>query len=43
MRAARAQKGTDCYLVVLAGKHGGKVATTDEALAATYPDICELI
>jgi predicted nucleic acid-binding protein len=34
---------TDYYLVALAGKNGGKLATMDEALAATFPDVCELI
>ncbi|MBL8237769.1 MAG: hypothetical protein JNM66_10145 [Bryobacterales bacterium] len=34
---------TDYYLVALAGKNGGKLTTMDEALAATFPDICELI
>ena len=34
---------TDYYLAALAGKKGGKLATMDEALAATFPDICELI
>ena len=34
---------TDYYLVALAGKNGGKLATLDKSLAATFPDVCELI
>jgi len=34
---------TDYYLVALAEKNGGKLATMDEALAATFPDVCELL
>lgn len=34
---------TDYYLVALAGKNGGKLATMDESLAAFFPDVCELI
>ena len=34
---------TDFYLAALAGKNGGKLATMDKALAACFPDVCELI
>ncbi|MBI2688081.1 MAG: PIN domain-containing protein [Acidobacteria bacterium] len=34
---------TDFYLVALAGKNGGRVATMDESLAAFFPEVCELI
>lgn len=34
---------TDFYLAALAGKNGGKLATMDKALAASFPDLCELI
>ena len=34
---------TDFYLAALTGKNGGKLATMDKALAASFPDVCELI
>lgn len=34
---------TDAYLVAIARANGGRVATFDRALAATYPDATELI
>lgn len=34
---------TDFYLVALAGKNGGRLATLDAALAALFPEVCELI
>ena len=34
---------TDFYLVALAGKNGGRLATLDESIAAQFPDACELV
>ena len=34
---------TDAYLVALATVHGGRVVTFDQALAATYPAVTELV
>lgn len=34
---------TDFYLVALAGKNGGRLATMDASLAASFPEVCELI
>lgn len=34
---------TDAYLVALATAHGGRVVTFDQALAATYPAVTELV
>ena len=34
---------TDAYLASLARKHGGRLATFDQGLAALHPDVTELI
>ncbi|MFT3755407.1 MAG: PIN domain-containing protein [Pseudoxanthomonas sp.] len=34
---------TDAYLATLARKHGGKLATFDQGLAALHPDVVELL
>ncbi|MFT4180116.1 MAG: PIN domain-containing protein [Thermomonas sp.] len=34
---------TDAYLASLARRHGGKLATFDQGLAALHPDVVELI
>ncbi|MFT4257415.1 MAG: PIN domain-containing protein [Pseudoxanthomonas sp.] len=34
---------TDAYLASLARKHGGKLATFDQGLAALHPDVVELL
>lgn len=34
---------TDFYLVAIAGKNGGRLATSDAAIAALFPEVCELI
>jgi uncharacterized protein len=34
---------TDAYLATLARKHGAKLATFDQALAAVHPDVAVLI
>ena len=34
---------TDAYLATLARKHGAKLATFDQALAAVYPEVAILL
>ena len=40
---AEQNKVTDAYLVALARKHAGRLATFDQGLAALHPDAVELV